>query len=333
MSPDGRDALDNLLANLLDEDDGEHLTYEQLSGYVDNTLSPAQRTEVDAHTVRCAACAADLAHLTDFARQVRGQHRDADVVRMVGRKDLIPRSPAAWSAMGLVAALLLVATVLWRQAGRTIIADGPTTLVIDRRGHVTGLKGLESNERSAVETAIRTGALEAPPGIVGRGVLLGLTPSTADILLRPIGATLEAQPVFEWKDVAGSSEYSVQVVDASGRVVADSGSLEVRLWRPAFALTRGETYRWQLVAKVDGREQVYPPPPAREARFRVVDESLAMQIEDARRRLGSSHLAMAVLYARSGLMYEARTELEALRSANPRAELPRALLESLSEPN
>lgn len=280
-------------------DDGDDLMPGQRPGHVTDTLSGGQRGEV---------------------------------APMARRTGVMPRSPAAWSVMGLIAASLLVSVVLWRQTSQTVLADGPSTLVIDRSGRVTGLQGLQGDERSAVEAAIRTGQVEAPPGIVGRGVLLGITPSDADILLRPIGAALETQPVFEWKDVVGATDYSVQLVNASGRLVADSGWLKVNRWIPLLALTRSETYRWQLVARVDGREQVYPPPPAREARFRVLDEPLATRIDDARRRLGSSHLAMAVLYARNGLMYEARTELNALQSANPQAELPKALIQSLSEP-
>jgi hypothetical protein len=47
-----------------------HLAYEQLSGYVDGTLSPGQREQVDAHTFICASCKRELGDLERFELQL-----------------------------------------------------------------------------------------------------------------------------------------------------------------------------------------------------------------------------------------------------------------------
>jgi hypothetical protein len=193
------------------------------------------------------------------------------------------------------------------------------------------LPGIAEDERLAVEAAVKNGQLEFPQQSDRSGVLLGGKGSNTGILLRPLGAVLETRPVFEWNAINGATNYSVRVVDSAGRTAADVVGLVNTRWTPSSPLNRGQLYTWQLVAMVNGRELVYPAPPAAEARFIVLDEDVIRQIEQAKQRAGQSHLVMAVLYARVGLVDEARKELEALASANPNAELPKSLIRNLPQ--
>ena len=73
-----------------------------------------------------------------------------------------------------------------------------------------------------------------------------------------------------------------------------------------------------------------PAPPAPEARFAVLPNDKAQELQRLRRQLHGSHLLLGLAYARAGLLPEARTEFEALTRENPQSPLPQNLLASLS---
>jgi hypothetical protein len=83
---------------------------------------------------------------------------------------------------------------------------------------------------------------------------------------------------------------------------------------------------------IDGKTVISPKPPAPETRFRVLDAKAFAAIETAKRVQGSSHLAMAVLYWKHGLIEAAERELEALARANPGSTVASELLRSLRSP-
>lgn len=66
----------------------EHLRYEQLSPYVENTLDETERELIDIHLKGCAQCRGDLQHFTDYRREIEPEL----AVRYA------PRAPRSWRA-------------------------------------------------------------------------------------------------------------------------------------------------------------------------------------------------------------------------------------------
>ena len=100
-------------------------------------------------------------------------------------------------------------------------------------------------------------------------------------------------------------------------------------WTATQSLSRGQVYSWQVKAVKDGQEVTVPRPPAPQAKFRVIDQGRLNEILAAEQAYGSSHLTLALLYARAGLLKEAERQLLVLQSANPRSEIVRKLLRQL----
>ena len=108
--------------------------------------------------------------------------------------------------------------------------------------------------------------------------------------LRPDGTTLTApigtfvlddRPTFRWRPHDGATGYRVEVYDTSFDRVADSGWITTAEWTPPAALTRGETYLWQLTVRSSAGDVTMPKPPAPEARFAIVSASEAARLETA----------------------------------------------------
>ncbi|HEX8139546.1 MAG TPA: hypothetical protein VF544_18450 [Pyrinomonadaceae bacterium] len=137
------------------------------------------------------------------------------------------------------------------------------------------------------------------------------------------------RPTFIWEPLKGASSYIVSVFDAQLNEVARSEAQTTTVWRPPRALQRGAIYRWQVIAVKDGREEVLPSPTAPEARFKILEQQQAQALARARQRHANSHLALGVLYAQSGLLDEAETELQALVEDNPTSKVAGKLLRSL----
>jgi hypothetical protein len=120
-------------------------------------------------------------------------------------------------------------------------------------------------------------------------------------------AVADTRPELRWPAMPGA-RFVVSVV-VQGEEVARSGTLTVPRWR-APELRRGATYRWQVNAERGEESLVIPAPPAPPAIFRVLSrrehEELTKGIEDA----GSDRLLRGLLYARAGLVEDARRELE-----------------------
>ena len=143
----------------------------------------------------------------------------------------------------------------------------------------------------------------------------------------PIGVVIEAaRPTLRWDALAGATSYKVTIYDPNFNVVASTPPLTTTSWTVSQPLVRGKIYSWQVTALKADQEIKSPKPPAPEARFKVLDAAKAGEIEQARRALANSHLALGVLYARAGLLNDAEREFNALLRANPGSEVARKLL-------
>lgn len=229
-----------------------------------------------------------------------------------------------------------------KQASLSIaLNDGENRVVFDAAGNLRGLEALPSDVQQAVKTTLSSGAIRTPRALdtltgnagvlMGESVADGETRGVPFALMSPVGKVVRAeQPTFSWHPLKGAEGYTVAIVDEKFDVVEQSGRLTTTAWTPSKPLPRGATYSWQVTAWRDGAEVVSPVAPAPQARFKVLEQRLADELSHVEASNVQSHLARGVIYARAGLMDEARKEFEDLAEANPRSPVTRKLLKSLS---
>ncbi|MGB7925089.1 MAG: zf-HC2 domain-containing protein [Pyrinomonadaceae bacterium] len=211
--------------------------------------------------------------------------------------------------------------------------DGAERITLDREGNVKGLESLPPSYQEAARRALTMQSVETSPALSelgGRGGTLmggGSSSGVSFPVLSPVGMVVRSErPVFRWGQLEGATGYSVKVYDANLRKVADSPLLSGTEWKSSQPLVRGGVYVWQVTAKRDEAEVVSPAAPAPEAKFKVLDEAHAAELEQAEQKYPDSHLTMGLLYARAGLLEDAEREFQALVRVNPDSQVARKLL-------
>jgi hypothetical protein len=188
--------------------------------------------------------------------------------------------------------------------------------------------------KESIKAALASGRVALPESVrelTGTtNVLMGPSEGVPFALQTPIAtAVLEQQPRFRWRELRGAVSYTVAIFDPDFRRVAKSEPLKTTEWLTQQSLDRGGVYSWQVTALKEGREVVSPVRPAPEARFRVLDQAAAEEVERYRRSGANSHLAAGVVYARAGLRDDAEREFLMLLKQNPRSSVARGLLRSV----
>lgn len=213
--------------------------------------------------------------------------------------------------------------------------DGARRVAIDKEGNLTGVEELSLAHRQAIKNALTTqqaANASALAGLGKRGGGLrgagGVNPAFGPV--NPVGKViLTDRPELNWSRLDGASHYRVIIYDSDFNVVSSSQELTTNNWTVPRALGRGRIYLWQVVANKDGQEVKAPTPPAQEARFKVLEQSRAHELGQARRSYAGSHLTLGVLYAQAGLLEEAEHEFKLLLKANPGSNVARNLLRNL----
>lgn len=131
------------------------------------------------------------------------------------------------------------------------------------------------------------------------------------------------QPEFSWYEILGA-RYVVTVFNGD-EVVAQSGPLAGRRWKPERPLTRGRTYAWQVRA-IDRKPIVgiwdherEPPADRPRALFRVLAKKEVQELAAARRRHPHDHRLLGILAAKHGLRVDATRELAQYSVEHPSA--------------
>jgi hypothetical protein len=221
-------------------------------------------------------------------------------------------------------------------AAIAMLNDGAGQVSLDKEGNLSGVDHLPSAYQQMVKSALTNQELERSP------LLAGLTPTGNTqrgrndepggkfSLIGPVRTlALSDRPVFRWARLAGAAGYVVEIYDEEFDLVATSSRITGQRWRARQPLKRGGIYYWQVKAIKDGRELVSPHPPAPQAKFRILDEAKANELERARRDYGSSHLLLGLLYVQAGLLGEAEEEFRALQKANPDSTIAGQLLQQV----
>jgi len=211
--------------------------------------------------------------------------------------------------------------------------DGAGRVVLDGNGKLSGVDHLPPGYQQMIRNALSSQRLEKPPllaelaqpdSLYVRG---GDNQGAKFSVINPIGIVmLSDRPTFRWSPLEGATGYIVEVYDAELRQIITSPQLTDTSWTAPQSLKRGGIYSWQVTAIKGGEEFSSPRPPAPQAKFRILDETLANELDQARRAYASSHLTLALLYTKVGLLDEAEQEFRALQKANPNSVISLRLL-------
>lgn len=341
-------------------DAGAHLTSEQTAEYVDKNLKGDELQFVTDHLSSCEQCAFAVDDVRAFRNQIApsldreyGPASAAPVGRESWRERFVSLFrvspvPAFGAALGLLV-LLLVGWAAWRmqkEEKREVVVVAPTPTPEPSPSVAPSLE--VPPEPVPVVAQLNDGAV--PPAyqelvrktltsqrIERSSQLQGLTRPPSSLMggnergefsvLGPAGVVLMTdRPAFRWSRLEGATSYVVEVYDEQFKRVMASPELMTLSWSATQTLWRGQVYSWQVKAVKDGQEVTVPRPPAPQAKFRVIDQERLNEISRAKRAYGSSHLTLALLYAKAGLLNEAEQELRLLQKANPQSEIVRKLL-------
>jgi len=210
------------------------------------------------------------------------------------------------------------------------VNDGSRVLTLDQQGKLSGVDDLPPAYQDLVKKALTSGRIEKSSQLQGltrpSSSLMGSdNPQNAFAVVEPIGnVLLSNRPTFRWTAMEGATGYIVEVFDEKFNPVTASQQLTALTWTTT--IPRGHVYSWQVKAMKDGQEITSPRPPAPQAKFRVLEQTKANELDNARRTHPSSHLTLGLLYADAGLLREAEQEFRLLLKANPDSELARNLL-------
>jgi hypothetical protein len=331
------------------EESIRHLTSQDLEAYLEGRLPPARLQHCGTHLDSCEACRAELEDLrsfrTDLAGFARSEPDRRELKRGRRRRGLLPRAAA-------VAAIVVAAisAVLWwgwdrPRANKTSVAVTPTHSLapvpaagIQARDTrlADEIAALPEDVRPAVSEAIQHGKLRPPTDLSqfrGRAHALSGAPetNTGFALLGPFGeAIAETRPEFRWQPLAGAIRYSVAIVDAGLHSVQRSPALRTTGWRPRRPLRHGQTYLWQVTAKLRGGSTVVASaPPSPGALLRIIPQKLADELAQFRQKHEEAHLVLGTLYAQAGMLTESADELRKVPPGDSSYSTAQKLLQSL----
>lgn len=215
------------------------------------------------------------------------------------------------------------------------LKDGSRMVTLDSNGHLVGLEALSANQQQVIKDTLTIGEVKITGldrELVGHQQrLMGSGDNLPFALLSPVGKVVpDVQPTLRWRALAGATSYVVSIYDKDFNRVAMSESLAATEWRISSPLPRGKIYSWQVKAIKDGQEILLTTPDAPDAKFKVLEQSKAITLQQVKRSYRDSHLALGIFYAQAGLLDDARSQLQALLKANPQSQIAQKLLHSIA---
>lgn len=332
--------LSRLLAE--ERESPEHLSAEQLDGWVDGSLDTDAAEIVASHLAVCPLCEDEAAELAAFARTGTSSRRLSRwrswavaggslaatliVAWLAFRPEAVvaPRATPAANESPAAKPALPIAAVPTAAPAVVALRDGP--LLVDASG---AIRGLEERWRPRVETALRTPELVLPEATAGlaRGSGQQRTesggPAPAVRLIAPRSRVLSIdRPTFLWEGPPAWL-YAVEIYDARFAKVAASGPLRVTSWVPPSPIPRGVLLTWKLTATDDNQVRAYPTAPQLPATFSIASAAEVAEVTAA--RASGSHLVAGLALWHAGMLEEGAAELALLAIANPDSQVAHEL--------
>ncbi|HTD23963.1 MAG TPA: hypothetical protein VK738_15000 [Terriglobales bacterium] len=320
-----------------------HLSHDELVAFAEDDWNSADRQQITEHLRVCTQCREDAEDLKSFRDDLARPARPHPVT------EFRPRRRSAWIIplwAGATASLLLAIFVGYRfyrpkpQTEPTVLvqlSDGGGNIKLNSTGQLVSPSPFDPGEEKKIKDALLSKRIEEAAVLSQlaspRGKLLSGTSTPPSFeLVAPIGTVVLAdRPVFHWQPMPGASGYVVSIYDSRFHKVVESPRISQNYWEADHVLARGPIYTWQVRASVKGKTIRAPVPPAPEARFQVLSQTEAEQLEKARREHANSHLLLGILYARAGALDDSERELGALVAANPDSSVAKELLASLQQ--
>ena len=242
-----------------------------------------------------------------------------------------PRPPYRKSSTGAESTNL-------RDSERLVVSlrDGERQILLDDTGNLTGLEDLTASNRRLVKETLSSGQLRRPAVLDDLALEKSAIRSNAADqpsfkLISPSQAVIvENRPVFKWEPLKRALGYRVYIASRANWAGMASPTLDSSTfeWIPPSTLRRGETYTWVVSAITEKGELTVPASSEPERKFKVLGErdlnTLIMM-----KRHTSSHLALGLFYARSGLVFEAEKELQLLANENADSTFAAKLLDQV----
>jgi len=211
--------------------------------------------------------------------------------------------------------------------------DDGRRVSLSRSGRLTGLENLSPELQQSIKEFLLAAEVKRPDilseinGVESalRGIGTGQKQSFK--LLSPVGVVIaDDRPMFKWESLEGVTAYRVEISDSPSRapISSDQLSPHITQWAPPEALQRGKIYSWVVIASINGREVVSPPVSMPEAKFKVMQEVKAHELN--RLKSANSHLVLGVFYAMEGMASEAEREFQILLDKNPSSPIAQKLL-------
>lgn len=149
-------------------------------------------------------------------------------------------------------------------------------------------------------------------------------------LINPVGTVIKnEQPTFRWQALPEATGYTVYILDVNFHVLFKSEPLSTNFWTIPQALQRGAVYVWQVTATRDGREITSPSAPMPEARFKILEQAKAGELQRLAKERPGAHLILGAIYAHNGLLDEAEREFQTAIARHQDADRAKKLLQSL----
>ncbi len=279
----------------------EHISYEQMDAWVENTLDSTERELVLSHIGLCAPCARQLQAYESYAPAM-----SAPIVTPAQPVASLGERLRAWLRMPQVA--MIAAAV-------AVVAIVSPFMTRDSNQALTRaqLEALPDAVRGSAREVIDSNSAERPES------LAGLAPNSDASLQYPVSEMVEErQPILRWAPFASS--YSVSIFDSAGREVGHSGMINTTHWLVPTQLERGGEYTWRIQA--NGR--------TREASFRVLNESSEQKLDQARAS-GAGSLAIGAVAEHMGLLSLAQQEFQSAKREQPQSKDAAKLLDHVNE--
>jgi hypothetical protein len=336
-------------------DEAEPAAFEDLSAYVDGTLSDADREAFETRLGDDRLLQAEVQDLKLLRAALEAER--ATPLRMHPRF----RQVVIWGGLAAAAAALIAFLLhrmpyndfptppenLQARGGsapppappRVHLHDSAGEIILRADGTIVATASLTPELQRVVKDALESGRVPRPAGLDtlqgSAGVLMGAGGGSTSFAPRsPVGTYVrEDRPLFRWSAYRGARAYVVGVYDEQLDKVAESPELRATEWRPKAALRRGSVYLWQVTALTSEGRVVAPAPPEPQSRVRLLSAEEVRAVDERLQGAGASHLAAALMLAEAGLIDDAQQALNALRDENPDSIEVKRLLDQLRRPH
>jgi hypothetical protein len=296
---------------------GKHLSIADLERVRGGAASAEETEAVGRHVAECGECAALADQTFAVAGSVAAFQAAFDVEDVPEREPRPLRPLVLWAgaaAAAIAAVVFLVPRP--RESGPAVLRARPQ--LVQPRASVPAPTPPIAVARPAEWDALvaetrRSGALPFPAEIrelAAGDSFRGPDEGVARDQVWPAATAIaEDRPDLRWP--AREGDRSVVTVTSGGKEIARSEPLAASHWRVPVPLERGRMFRWQVNVERGEESSVIPAPPAPPAIFRVITAREQEALVRARSEAGDDHLLLGLLYARAGLVAEARRELNA----------------------